>query len=468
MQLSNLYEIQTALAQRELSAQELVEHSIARIETLNPSVNAFIDVDFDRALAQAKEIRADDERPFAGIPIAIKATTPANGFLQTAGTRILANYRPNYDAYLARRLKDAGFIVIGTTNVPEFAILPTTEPVHHGPARNPWNLDRTPGGSSGGSGAAVAAGMVPVAHGNDGGGSLRIPASCCGLVALKPSRGRVSRGPDSGDSFLACEGVLTHNTADTARMLDVLQGYEIGDTTWAPPPSEPYVQAIKRTPAKLRIAVSYGNSLGASPQRECVEAVQTTIEVLRAHGHEVTEADLPLPSDRIFSDFTVVYAGLIATAIDSAEVAFGQPADDEIEPLSRALKQIGKSTGAIDYLNAVTRLQQLARVIISFFSDYDVVLTPALAERPLPIGELTGHGDDPMADFARSGRFTPYTSLFNVTGQPAISLPVALADDGLPTNVQLVGRPLAEDMLLALAAQLEREFSLNLRAPLAV
>ena len=224
----------------ELSAREVTTAALERIEALEPTVNAFAEVDADGALAAADKIEPGDERPFAGVPIAIKANVPVAGLTMSFGSKFLADHRPGHSAYLVRRLQEAGFVIVGITNMPEFGILPTTEPRHGGPTRNPWDTERTPGGSSGGAAAAVASGMLPVAHGNDGGGSLRIPASCCGLVGLKPSRGRVSRGPDLGDSYLASDGVLTHSVAETAMLLDVLSGYEVGDATWAPRPAEPY------------------------------------------------------------------------------------------------------------------------------------------------------------------------------------------------------------------------------------
>src|SRR3982751_1995328 len=218
----------------ELAAREVVGAALRRIEDLDDRINAFIEVDDVRALAAADEIQPGDERPFAGVPIAIKANVPVAGLCMNFASKFLAGHRPGHSAYMVRRLRDAGFVVVGTTNMPEFGILPTTEPRHTGATHNPWALDRTPGGSSGGSAAAGSAGVLPVAHGNDGGGSIRIPAACCGLVGLKPSRGRISRGPESGDSFLVVDGVLSRTVLDTAAALDVLSGYEAGDSTWAP------------------------------------------------------------------------------------------------------------------------------------------------------------------------------------------------------------------------------------------
>src|SRR5215212_11229523 len=257
----------------ELAARETVGAALERIEALDGPINAFVEVDAERALAAADAIEPGDERPFAGVPIAIKVNVPVEGLCMNFASRFLAGHHPDHTAYAVRRLREAGFVVVGATNMPEFGILTTTEPRHTGPTHNPWALDRSPGGSSGGSAAAVAAGMLPVAHGNDGGGSLRVPAACCGLVGLKPSRGRISRGPDLGDSWLGCEGVLTRTVAETAQLLDVLSGYEPGDSTWAPRPAEPYTLAMRRKPGRLKIAMSLDNALGVECDPEVVRAL---------------------------------------------------------------------------------------------------------------------------------------------------------------------------------------------------
>src|SRR5580704_14585803 len=231
----------------ELSARELVQLSLDRIEELNPALNAFVEVDAERALAAAEEVRPGDERPFAGVPTAIKNNRPVSGLRLTYGCSPMKDFRAEHDHNVTRRLKRAGFIVVGTTTLPEYGILPTSEARLFGPTHNPWGLERTPGGSSGGAAAAVAAGIVPVAHGTVGGGSIRIPAACCGLVGLKPSRGRISVAPELGDSSLGIDGVLTRTVADTAAILDVLAGYEVGDATWAPPPTQPFAATAAMT-----------------------------------------------------------------------------------------------------------------------------------------------------------------------------------------------------------------------------
>jgi amidase len=440
----------------ELSARELVQASLDRIGALDGEINAFIEVDAERALAAADAIEPGDERPFAGVPIAIKGNVPVEGLCMNFASRFLAGHRPGHSAYLVRRLRDAGFVIVGTTNLPEFGILPTTEPRHTGATHNPWDLSRTPGGSSGGSAAAVAAGMVPVAHGNDGGGSIRIPAACTGLVGLKPSRGRISRGPDMGDSFLVSDGVLTRSVGETAHLLDVLAGYEVGDATWAPRPAEAYGTSVRRDPGRLRIAMTAANPLEVDVEPECVRGMHQAAELLASLGHEVEEAAPSMPGREALRLFIGAFGPAVSLGISYGELLAGRPPeDDEIEPLSRAIHEQAREITSVGYLGAVAQLQALARGLVAFFAGYDLLLTPALAERPLEIGDCTGVGEDPMADLARSGRFTPFTSLFNVTGQPAIMIPIGFGEDGLPTCVQLVGKPLGEDTLLQVASQVE-------------
>jgi amidase len=440
----------------ELSARELVQASLDRIESLDGELNAFVEVDADRALAAAAEIEPGDERPFAGVPIAVKANVPVEGMCMNFGSKFLEGHRPDHSAYLVRRLREAGFVVVGITNMPEFGILPTTEPRHTGATRNPWDTGRTPGGSSGGSAAAVAAGMVPLAHGNDGGGSIRIPAACCGLVGLKPSRGRISKGPDLGDTFLVSDGVLSRTVAETARLLDVLAGYEVGDATWAPRPAEPYSASVRRDPGRLRVAMTTANPLGVDVDPECVRGMRVACDLLTALGHEVEEATPSMPGRDALRLFIGAFGPAVSLGISYGELLAGRPPGaDEIEPLSSAIHEQSQQLTSVGYLGAVAQLQAVARGLVAFFAGYDILLTPALAERPLAIGDCNGVGEDPMADLARSGRFTPFTSLFNVTGQPALTVPIGFGEDKLPTSVQLVGRPLGEDTLLQIAAQME-------------
>jgi amidase len=440
----------------ELSSRELVEGCLDRIEALNGELNAFVHVDADGALAAADAIGADDERPFAGVPIAIKDTAAVAGLPYTLGSDAFGDFVPPHDAFVVRRLREAGFVIVGKTNLPEFGILPVTEPRRFGPTRNPWDTDRTPGGSSGGTAAAVAAGMVPLGHGSDGGGSIRIPAACCGLVGLKPSRGRVSRGPEQGDDFLVQDGVLTRTVGETAALLDVLAGYEPGDATWAPPPAEPFAAAAGREPGRMRIGVTTTAAIDAPVDPLCERAVRDAAELLGSLGHEVEEVEAPWAGQDLLEVFTLVFGTPIAMGLFfGAQVTGREPAEEMVEPLSWTIWNGIRERNALEYLLARTQLGAFTRAIVALWNDYDVVMTPALAQRPVRIGEIDACSDQPWDDFRRSGQFTPYTAIFNVTGQPAVSLPLFHGEDGLPLCVQLAGKPAGEGELLALAAQLE-------------
>jgi amidase len=441
----------------ELSAGEVVEASLRRIDALEPQINAFTHVAHESALAAAAEIGPGDPRPFAGVPMAIKDNRPVAGMPLTMGSDLFADVVPPHDSFSVRRLREAGFVFVGKTTMPEMGILPTTETRRFGPTHNPWALDRTPGGSSGGSAAAVAAGMVPIAHGNDGGGSIRIPAACCGLVGLKPARGRVSVGPDGGQSFLVTDGVLTRTVADTVAALDVLAGYEPGDASWAPPPSAPYAQLIKQEPGRLRIGVAINPPLdGAEVAPECIAAVRRAAELLAGLGHEVNETEPPWSGLDLLPDFTRAFGPQISmTTLVGAHLAGREPTEDDVEPLTWLMWERAQAQNILTGLMAQARLESVARSVVAFLGQFDAVLTPALGRSPVPIGEIHGRGPDPEAHYRRSGHFTPYTAILNVTGQPAVSVPLYEDEDGLPLAVQLIGPPAREEVLLRLALQLE-------------
>jgi amidase len=442
----------------EVSARELVQCSLDRIEELDPTLNAFVEVDAEGALAAADEVAAGDPRPFAGVPIAVKNNRPVRGLRLTYGCPLMSGYVPDYDHNITRRLRQAGFLIVGTTTLPEYGILPVTEARLFGPTRNPWDLQRTPGGSSGGAAAAVAAGIVPVAHGNDGGGSIRIPAACCGLVGLKVARGRISVAPELGDSLLSVDGVLSRTVADTAAILDVLAGYEPGDATWAPPPPRPFAEAASAAPGSMRIAAT---TLPPVPDAAvdvlCARAVDDAAGLLRSLGHEVDVLDPPWQQEGLREIFGAVFSSHIALSIRySGMIAGRDPTAQDMEPMSWAIFKMIEKMGAVEGLGATVQLQGFARKLVAFLEGYDALLTPALAERPLPLGSLDTAAPEPMETFTRSGLFTPFTPVFNATGQPAISVPLFQGDDGLPLGVQLAGRPAGEATLLALAAQLEQ------------
>ena len=443
----------------EVSARELVEASLARIEAIDGDLNCFTLVDADGALAAADAIGPGDERPFAGVPIAIKDLTSATAGLRVSnGSDLYGDYTPDYDSHVVRRVRAAGFVIVGKTASPEMGILPVTESRRFGPTRNPWNRDHTPGGSSGGSGAAVAAGLVPIAHGSDGGGSIRIPAACCGLVGLKPSRGRISRGPDAGDSVLSSDGVLTRTVADAAAALDLLSGYETGDATWAPPPCEPFSETSARPPGQMRIGLMVQPPLEADLDPLAERAARDAAALLEQMGHAVEEIEPPSQLGELLDIFTDLWAAMVGLGVRFGELVSGrEAAPADVERLTWALHERALATPSSSYLRSLTILQRVARGSIEWSSQWDLILTPALAKRPLRIGELDAEAPEPMATFNASSHFTPYTPLVNVSGQPAISLPVYHGADGLPLAVQLIGPPLSEGLLLAIAAQLEAE-----------
>jgi amidase len=441
-----------------VSARELVSLSLERIAALDGDINAFVDVDAEGALATADGVGKNDPRPFAGVPIAIKNNRAVAGMRLTSGCSLLADRVADYDHNVTRRLKQAGFVVVGTTTLPEYGILPVTEARLFGPTRNPWDTTRTPGGSSGGSGAAVAAGMVPVAHGNDGGGSIRIPAACCGLVGLKSQRGRVSGAPDTGQSLLVTDGVLTRTVADTAAITDLLAGPEPGDASWAPPPSEPFAVSAARPPEVARVALTTVPYIAdAEVDSDAIRAVGETGELLSSLGHEVVEFDPPWPDEGIVEAFGAVFCTFIALGIAYSEQLAGREAKaEDMEPMSWAIRSLAKSIDAVQGLGLQAQLMAYSRRVITALEPYDAVVTPVLAKGIPPIGLLDTAAAEPMSTFVASGYPAPFTALFNATGQPAIAVPLHQSGDGLPLGVQMAGAPGGEGVLLALAAQLEQ------------
>jgi amidase len=443
----------------EVTARELAELALGRIEADEQGLNAFTFCDPDAALSVADGIGPGDERPFAGVPIAVKDLSVATaGMRVSSGSELFGDYTPDYDAHVVRRIRAAGFVIVGKTAAPEMGIVPVTEPRRFGPTRNPWDTERTPGGSSGGSAAAVAGGLVPIAHASDGGGSTRIPAACCGLVGLKVSRGRISRGPDQGDSFLSVDGVVTRTVADTAAALDVLAGYEPGDASWAPPAYEPYSATASRAPGPLRIGMMLDPGIETTVDPQAEDAARDTAALLEGLGHHVQEVEPPVQLQQTTEMFTDLWAAMVSLGVTFGELVSGKQASPEnLEPLTWELHQRALATASSGYLRSLTLLQRIARRAIEWSAQWDAILTPALAKRPLRIGELDTCAPDPWETFAASSEFTPYTPFVNVTGQPAISLPMYEGDDGLPLAVQLIGPPVSEGLLLSLAGQLEAE-----------
>jgi amidase len=453
----------------EVSARELVDSAFEAIERLNRELNAFVTLSQERAIAEADAIAKGDERPLAGVPIAIKDLGPlTEGIRTTFGTELLGDWVPDHDSALVRRLRGAGAIIVGKTNTPEFGLLPTTEPERFGPAHNPWDRSRTTGGSSGGSACAVAAGMVPLAHANDGGGSIRIPAACCGLVGLKPSRGRVSMAPDFAELVggIGIDGVVSRTVADTALALDIISGYETGDPYWAPDPSAPFIEAVDRSPGKLRIAWTAVPPNRAAVDPQCEAAVRAAAEALESLGHEVSETAPDWSDDNYVPYFLAIWAAGCAAQLTEIGHLIGGLDTGKIEPLSRELYEEGRRLSAADLVVTLDYLRGLCRRIVAFWDDYDVLVTPTLAQLPQELGWLQPEpGESAMQMLEKSGDFTPFTPALNLTGQPAISLPLEMSDEGLPIGVHLIGAPAGEELLLSLSAQLEEAIPWRDRHP---
>jgi len=446
----------------EASPVELVEAAVSRIEATNGEVNAVIHMLFEEGIETARgEL---PEGPFKGVPFLLKdlgaafAGQPLHLGMQYLKER---NFHAPVDTYLAERFRAAGLVTIGKTNCPELGILPTTEPRAHGPSRNPWNLEHSTGGSSGGSAAAVAAGMVPMAHANDGGGSIRIPAANCGLVGLKPSRQRTSEGPLAGDfmSGLTAELCVSRSVRDTAALLEAVHGPAPGDPYVAPPPLRPYTEEVGADPGKLRIALWTETVIEQDADPEVVAGARAGAKVLEGLGHQVEEPDLSmLQSIDMVEPFLVRWAAGQAQALEQLGIVGGQPIEqDDVEPLTWALAEIGRDRSAGEYLAAVGQHQVMSRMFAGVHeSGFDLLLTPTMGEPPPLLGSFDDSGPDPMAAFERAFIAGCFTAAFNATGQPAISLPLHWSPDGLPVGVQLVAPLGREDVLLRVAAQLEQ------------
>jgi amidase len=456
-----------ATAQAELVRQgeatpvELAEAAIARIEASNEEINAVIHLLFEEGLEAARGELPDG--PFRGVPFLLKDLGAAfAGQPLHLGMNYLKerDFRAPLDTYLAERFRAAGLVTIGKTNAPELGILPTTEPRAYGPTRNPWDLGRSAGGSSGGSAAAVAAGMVPMAHANDGGGSIRIPAANCGLVGLKPSRQRTSEGPLVGDfmSGLTAELCVSRSVRDTAALLEAVHGPAPGDPYVAPPPLRPYTEEVGADPGKLRVALWTETVIEQDADPEVVVAAKAAAEALEGCGHQVEEPDLSaLRSIPIVEPFLVRWAAGQAQALDQLGMVGGAPiGPDDVEPLTWALAEIGRSRNAGEYLEAVGQHQLMSRMFADIHeSGFDLLLTPTMGEPPPPLGSFDDSGPDPMAAFERAFLCGCFTAAFNATGQPAISLPLHWSGEGLPIGIQLVAPLGREDVLLRIASQLE-------------
>jgi amidase len=465
VKMSNLEELcfldATAQAEwvrhKKIKPIELVDAAIERIERLNPTLNAVVTPMYD--LARKVATRDIPDGPFTGVPFLLKdLLAEYAGVRFTEGSAFLRDYVSDHDTELVVRIKKAGLIICGKTNIPEFGSLPTTEPMLFGPTRNPWDTNKTPGGSSGGSAAAVASGMVPMAHGNDGGGSIRMPASCCGLFGLKPTRARNPLGPDKGDILggLAAEHALTRSVRDSAALLDATSGPDLGDPYWAPPPTRPFIEEVGTDPGQLHIAFTTKAREGIDVHEDCIKAVHDAANLCSDLGHEVEEVAMDVDAEHMARCFYRVWLGGSACTAEFWERETCKTiTPDQVEPLTWALIKKGRQTDAGTYLLALEDLQSLSRDVARLFTKWDVWLTPTLAEPPVALGTFDPNPENPMHGFFRSGKFMPFTSICNVTGQPAMSVPLFWNNENLPIGTQFIGRFGDEATLFRLAAQLE-------------
>lgn len=443
----------TALQQGELvrkgevSASELVEHYLERADRLD-SVGAFVTLTPDRARAAAAAL-PDADSPLRGVPTAIKDLNLTAGVRTTFGSPAFADYVPDVSDAVTLAIEGAGLVSIGKTSTPEFGSPCYTEPEGAPPAVTPWDRRRMAGGSSGGAAAAVAAGLVPVAQGSDGGGSIRIPASCCGLVGLKPTRGRISGFPMYGDPVgLATAGSIARTVRDAAALLDVMAGRRVGDPSWAPPPSSSFLSSCDRDPGRLRIARFIEPVIADTPvDEECVRAFAAASRLLEDLGHEVVDVPVPLPPEAV-PVFETCWSVLTALSVVPPE------REPLLRPLTRWLVDRGRAVTGPELGLAIGAMRRFAADALAVLAPYDAVLTPTVAVPPLPVGAIRDD-DDPAADFEAQKAFTPWTSAWNVTGMPAVSLPLHWTPDGLPVGVMLAARPAEEELLLALSAQVE-------------
>ena len=464
----------------QLSAPELIETAIDRIERANGPLNAVVYSMFDQARAAAPKHARDSEAPFGGVPFLLKdLLTAYAGVPLTGGSRAMANYVPDYDSEVVKRYRAAGLIVLGKTNTPELGMAVDTASSFFGPARNPWDLTRSPGGSSGGSAAAVAAGMTPLASGSDGGGSIRIPAACCGLFGLKPSRGRIPTGPHYGEIWegFATEHVLTRSVRDSAAMLDVTAGPDPGAPYYAPPPLRPFLDEVTTAPGSLRIAFTTEGLLGNGTHADCVAGVHATVRLLEGLGHQLFEDTPIIDRAAVNLAFITMLVGQTRAALDEIARNTGKPPTrTEYEPATWAFYLLGGALDVGQYLQAVETLQRTGRTVGQFFTNYDLLLTPTLSQPPVLSGALKLTGTEHLLVQAigrlHSGRllklggmleqaaatafeYNGFAPLFNITGQPAMSVPLHWNDEGLPIGMHFAGRYADEVTLLRLAGQLE-------------
>jgi amidase len=444
--------------QREVSPEDLLEASIAAVESRNPVVNAVVSRLYDEAGAAIKA--GLPAGPFAGVPYLLKDLGALyRGAVTSFGSRLFADNRADHDSEITARLKRAGLVIFGKTNTPELGMCPSTEPRLFGATRNPWNLAYSAGGSSGGAAAAVASGMLPMAHATDGGGSIRIPASCCGLFGLKPTRARTPLGPDQGEGWggASTSHAITRTVRDSAALLDATSGPDVGDPYWAPPPAGPFLQEVGRPPGRLRIALATASWNGAPVDPQCSAAARAAAALCESLGHCVEEAHPQIDGPSLWPATRVIIRTNVCATLEARAKALGRTlGPDDVERFTWARIVDTRSDTATDYVSAIGVAHRAGRDVARFFADHDVILSPTMCQPSFPLGVLDLMSEDDEAYLAALRASVGFTSLFNFTGNPAMSLPLAWSEGGLPIGVQFAAPFGDEATLFRLAAQLEQ------------
>lgn len=446
------------VAKREIAPIELLNAVRQRLDSINPKINAVAHVFFDKAETQIKQGLPNGA--FTGVPFVLKDLgQQLAGTITSYGSRVFKDNTPDFDSTLVSRYKQAGLVIFAKTTSPEFGLTTTTESVLFGKTHNPWNLERTSGGSSGGSSALVASRIVPMAHGSDGGGSIRIPASCCGLFGLKPTRGRVPMGPTQFESWNGCSHhhALTISVRDSAALLDASAGIELGSPYFSPPSARPFLKEVGADPGKLRIALAVATPAGTPLDPECKKAALEAAKLCESLGHKIEEAHLPFEDPWMRDAFLAVLRVSLARILDDAAKSLGRPVTEkDVEPVTWVTAQAGRAISSITYSRAIATMHQVGLAMAKFHERHDVILSPTLAKPPVPLGVLS-LSPKSIAEYGREvTEFGPYTALYNVTGQPSMSVPLHWTADGLPVGVMFSGRFGDDAMLLRLAAQLEK------------
>ena len=442
---------------KEATPEEVLAATLERIDGRNPAINAVVTRMDDHARAAIRAGLPDG--PFKGVPYLLKDLGALyTGVVTSYGSGLFASNVPDHDSEIVARMKRAGLVIVGKSNTPEMGIAPSTEPRLFGPTRNPWNLGHSAGGSSGGAAAAVAAGMLPMAHATDGGGSIRIPASACGLFGLKPTRARNPMGPDAGEGWSGASigHAVTWSVRDSAALLDATSGPDIGDPYWAPPPARPFLEEVGRDPGRLRIALTATPWLAGPVDPECAEAVRGAAKLCASLGHHIEEAR-PQFDEAAWGQAsrTIVVASLTFT-LETRAAALGRPlSQDDVERITWERVQEARAFSAADYARAIHTVHRTGRAVARFLEHYDILLTPTMAKPPHPLGVLSLSNPDSAAFLAARTASVGFTALFNSSGHPAMSVPLAVSKSGLPLGVQFVARFGDEATLFRLASQLE-------------